>query len=128
MNDPEEPSLRTELLEHMFWMVVGFVVLGFFLAIFLGGCTTVPSRYEVPVPTPVYCKPKLGPDPAYPDTDAALKAGTDIFAEVQLLLEGRDERIQRDKEKQAALDACAGPSPAPPQSPSGEAPKRATQP
>ena len=70
-----------------------------------------PPRIEVrPVaaPIPVRCTPNLGPEPAYPDTDAALQAAPDLFARVRLLVAGRLMRIARDAEKSAALQACAG--------------------
>lgn len=91
-----------------------FTVYGAWVAIalagaLLGGCaTTIPQPPKtVEVPVPVRCAPALGPEPAYPDTDAALKAKAgDPFAQVQLLTEGRLLRIQRDLEKSAALLAC----------------------
>jgi hypothetical protein len=64
--------------------------------------------HTVPVPVPVRCTPNLGPEPLYPDTDAALRAAPNLFARVKLLVAGRLMRIQRDAEKTAALQACAG--------------------
>jgi hypothetical protein len=85
------------------------VIRALFLAcLALAGCassTPAIQIREVDVPTPVHCKPNLGPEPAYPDTDDALKAA-DLFGSVKLLLEGRLMRIQRDAEKSAALTAC----------------------
>lgn len=61
---------------------------------------------EVAVPVP--CKPNLGPDPVYPDTDEALRSAPNLFERVKLLAAGRLMRIARDAEKSAALDKCAG--------------------
>jgi len=74
------------------------------LCLLLAGCATTAPRVDIP--TPVACRPNLGPEPAYPDADAALQSAPDIFAQVKLLLEGRLLRIQRDIEKSAALQAC----------------------
>ncbi|OGT54672.1 MAG: hypothetical protein A3E01_09990 [Gammaproteobacteria bacterium RIFCSPHIGHO2_12_FULL_63_22] len=63
---------------------------------------------EVKVPVQVPCRPELGEEPAYPDTDEALAMAPDIFVGVQLLKSGRGLRIQRDREKTAALAGCAG--------------------
>lgn len=84
----------------------------FLVASILFGCADVPvpKEVDVPVPTPVYCTPNLGPEPAYPDTDEALKAAPNIFEAAKLLVEGRLMRIQRDTEKSAALKACSGPA------------------
>jgi len=92
----------------------------------LNACASVPVPPKtVEVPVAVRCHPDIGPEPTYPDTDAALKTKDgDPFGQVQLLLEGRLLRIQRDVEKSAALDTCEnGPSvSALPQSPSATAP------
>lgn len=83
----------------------------------------------VPVAQPCATKAKLGADPVYADNDAALAAVLHPGAEDRLkanpadvialqqslenlgdrlkkLLAGRLQRIQRDREKQAALDGC----------------------
>ncbi len=83
-------------------------------AMLLAACaSTTPSEptvqvRTVDVPIAVRCRPDLGPEPNYPDTDAALKAAPDLFSRVRLLLAGRLMRIARDGEKSAALQACAG--------------------
>lgn len=84
------------------------VILGL-IGLFLIGCATMPHVVNVPVAVVVPCKAAqdLGPDPAYPDTDDALKTAPDVFEAAKLLLEGRLMRIQRDAEKTAALNACA---------------------
>ncbi len=80
----------------------------------LSGCASGPAETPpvrvrtVEIPTPVRCRPQLGPEPDYPDTDAALRAAPDLFARVRLLLAGRLLRIARDEEKSAALAGCAG--------------------
>jgi len=79
----------------------------------LAACATTPPTPRivtktVQVAVPVSCKPAIAPAPAYPDTDAALKAAPDVFQRVRLLVAGRLERIAREAELNAALDACAG--------------------
>lgn len=81
---------------------------------------------EVPVP----CTPKIGPEPAYPDTDAILakvpfpgapaallatptnpvalsQMGQNLLYLIAHYRAGRDLRAARDAVKQAALDGCA---------------------
>lgn len=62
----------------------------------------------VEVAVPVACKPDLGVAPAYPDTDAALKAAPDVYQRVKLLVAGRLLRIAREAELTAGLNACEG--------------------
>lgn len=80
------------------------------IAVILTGCATTavaPVRtVTVDIPVPVHCNPALGPEPNYPDSDAALRAAPDLFSRVKLLLEGRLMRIQRQAELSAALKAC----------------------
>jgi hypothetical protein len=81
----------------------------------LAACTTTPPAPQivtktVQVAVPVACKPAVGPEPAYPDTDAALKAAPDVYQRVKLLVAGRLERIAREAELTAALGACEGPA------------------
>jgi hypothetical protein len=107
------------------------------LALLLAGCAAVaPPEAKVEIKTAniavgLHCKPKVGPDPAYPDTAATLAAvphpdavarlqmkdnARDVTAlvdeldnlgyQIKLLLEGRNARIQRDGEKTAALKGC----------------------
>lgn len=63
---------------------------------------------EVKVAVPVPCKAlgKLGPEPAYVDTDGALHTAVNIFEQVKLLLAGRDQRRQRLNEYTQARAAC----------------------
>lgn len=65
------------------------------------------QRVEVPIPVP--CDPATGPEPDYPDTDAALRAAPNVFERVKLLAAGRIMRIARDVEKSVALAKCAAP-------------------
>lgn len=58
----------------------------------------------VPVPCPALAK--LGSEPAYADTDAALAAAPDIFEVTRLLLKGRLQRLQRANAYAAARVAC----------------------
>lgn len=82
--------------------------------VLLGACASSPDGPPGPqmrtleVPTAVRCRPDLGPEPDYPDTDAALRAAPDLFARVRLLMAGRLLRIARDQQKSAVLQACAG--------------------
>lgn len=80
------------------------------------GCVTTPSdapvRVEtvtVTVPQPVPCPAlaELGPEPSYPDTDAAIANATGIGPLAQLYRAGRALRNQRLQEYITARDACA---------------------
>jgi len=80
----------------------------------LSACATTPPAPQivtktVQVAVPVACKPTIGPAPAYPDTDLALKAAPDVYQRVRLLVAGRLERVAREAELTAALSACEGP-------------------
>jgi hypothetical protein len=82
----------------------------------LAACATTPPAPQivtktVQVAVPVNCKPAIGPAPAYPDTDAALKAAPDVYQRVRLLVAGRLERIAREAELTAGLSACEGAGP-----------------
>ena len=63
---------------------------------------------EVKVPVAVPCKAlaELGPEPTYPDTDAALKAAPDLFERVKLLAAGRVLRAARLARYTAAAASC----------------------
>jgi hypothetical protein len=79
----------------------------------LAACATTPPAPQivtktVQVAVPVACNPAIGAAPAYPDTDAALKAAPDVYQRVKLLVAGRLERIAREAELSAALSACEG--------------------
>ena len=79
----------------------------------LAACATTPPAPQivtktVQVAVPVACKPALNPPPAYPDTDAALKAAPDVYQRVKLLVAGRLLRIAREAELTAGLSACEG--------------------
>lgn len=66
----------------------------------------VTQEVKVPVPVPCATLQALGPEPTYPDTDAALKAAPSIFARVKLLAQGRLMRITRLAEYEVAKAAC----------------------
>lgn len=83
------------------------------VALVLTGCATTAAepRIEVrtvEVPVTVSCKVEIGPDPAYPDSDEALRAAPNTFERVKLLVAGRLLRIAREREISAALKACTG--------------------
>ena len=81
----------------------------------LAACATSPQlptpqivTKTVDVAVPVACKPDVGAAPAYPDTDAALKAAPDVYQRVRLMVAGRLMRIAREAELTAGLNACEG--------------------
>ena len=80
-------------------------------AIWLAGCATPgPPRIEVrevKIPVAVACATDPGPDPVYPDTDAALQAVPDVATGVRLITAGRLLRDARIGELKAALAGCA---------------------
>lgn len=98
------------------------------LAFVLAGCQSVPpvipepiikvQIVEVPVPVRCNAKEQLGPEPDYVDTAEALRAvpfpdaATEMdmlsnwFYHTKLLVAGRLQRIQRDLEKSAVIEAC----------------------
>ena len=77
-----------------------------------GSCATTSEPQvitkTVEVPVAVKCAADVPAPPAYPDTDAALKAAPDLFARVRLLVAGRLERIAREAQLSAALGGCTG--------------------
>lgn len=89
-----------------------FTLLGS-LALALAACATTGSQ---PIPTPktvtvvvtAKCDPQMTAPPDYPDTDALLMAAPDLFTRVRALAAGRVLRIARERELNAALDACKG--------------------
>lgn len=82
------------------------------LCLVLAACAHTPEprviTRDVLMPVPVQCRPDLGPEPAYPDTPAALSAAPDIFAVAKLYVAGRLMRIARLEEQAVALKVCAG--------------------
>ena len=95
--------------------ITSITILFAILGLALAGCgttsgppPTVVQTKEVPVPVPVRCSPYIGPEPAYPDADAALKAAPDLVTWGKDLEAGRALRIARDQVKTAALAACEG--------------------
>lgn len=82
------------------------------LAVMLASCASTPTEphtriIEKHVPVAVPCKVDIGPDPAYPDTDANLKAAPDIFEAAKLYVAGRLMRMHREEELKAAHEGCA---------------------
>lgn len=80
------------------------------------GCATTPSepleppvrvvtvKEQTPVPCPALLK--LGPEPEYPDTDAAILAAPNIAERSRLYTEGRVLRIARLAEYVAVKAGC----------------------
>lgn len=66
----------------------------------------VTKTVNVATPVPCAALAKLGPEPDYADTDAALRAAPDIFEQARLLSKGRLQRIKRGSEYIAARVAC----------------------
>ncbi len=90
----------------------------FLAALLLSGCAgraglpppepvVVTKEVKVAVPVPCPALAKLGSEPDYADTDAALRAAPDIFEQTRLLLKGRLQRIKRTSEYAAARLACS---------------------
>jgi hypothetical protein len=80
---------------------------------FLAACGTTPTPEPViitaPVDTPIAtsCIPKsVGPQPAYPDTDQALRTAGSSDRFLQLVLAGRDQRIARSTEIEPLIEGC----------------------
>lgn len=77
----------------------------------LAACATAPEprivTKEVRVPVPVACASKPGPDPAFSDTNEALRAAGDLFEQVRLLLAGRAQRDARLTELKASVAGCS---------------------
>lgn len=61
---------------------------------------------KVAVPVPCDALAKLGPEPDYADTDAAIRTAPDIFEQSRILAKGRLQRIKRGAEYIAARVAC----------------------
>lgn len=81
----------------------------------LTGCKTLETApepvvrtVEVTVTKPVPCPAlaSLGPEPAYPDTDEAIRAATNMAERALLVMTGRKLRVQRLAEYVAASAAC----------------------
>lgn len=65
---------------------------------------------KVPVDDPACVRAalaKLGPQPVYPDSPAAIQAAPDIEARTRLILAGRELRKQRSEALIAALQECS---------------------
>lgn len=81
-----------------------------FACLTLAACAT-PSEprivvKEVKIAVPVACSADPGPDPNYPDTDAALRSAPNLYERTKLLLAGRLLRMGREVELKAANSGC----------------------
>lgn len=77
----------------------------------LAGCSSLaPITTElINIPVAVPCAGAVSPRPAYPDTDEAITEASktgDIFGKMKLLLAGRELRMAREQELEAALSGC----------------------
>ncbi len=92
-----------------------FVIIALAAAVLAGCATTAPPEpvvrtVEVHAPIPVSCVPKtLRDEPAYVDTDAALKSAAGPEDRYQLLAAGRIQRKQRSAETEPILKRCRVP-------------------
>lgn len=96
---------------------ITLALLGAALILALSACgTTEPEPRivvrEVQVPVPVPCAARAGPDPAFADSDDALRSvAGQVFEQVKLLLAGREQRDARIGELKAVNTACSTPPP-----------------
>lgn len=83
--------------------------------VLLAGCAGAPKRppepiiitKEVKVPVAVSCVPdKLGAEPAYVDSDDALRAAASAEDRFQLLYAGRKQRVARAAEVEPVIKTC----------------------
>ena len=93
------------------FLTLCIVAWAFGLAVFLlAGCATkAPPRVitrTVEIPVAVKCAVDPGPRPAYADTPEALRGAPDLFEKVKLLLAGREQRMARETELEAASAGC----------------------
>lgn len=103
---------RNEQLAYIAFMIVVLLM----AALTLSGCATDGQTrlepevrtVEVKVPTPVPCPAleRLGPEPTYPDTDAAIQSAETIGDLAALYAAGRKLRVQRLSEYLAAKTSC----------------------
>jgi hypothetical protein len=78
----------------------------------LSACAGAPTRVElqpVDTPVPVACAVDPGAPPAFPDTDAAIRAAPDIYQRARLYAAGRRLRLAWEARQAAALMGCAPP-------------------
>lgn len=84
----------------------------------LSACATHPPEpvvktVTVSVPIGIPCPDRRAPAPIYPDTPEAIAAAPDIFVLAQLYVAGRLLRIERERENDAQVAACAPLKPEP---------------
>lgn len=81
----------------------------------LSACASTGSRppeplvitKEIKVPVAVSCVPaKLGPPPAYVDSDQALRSAAGAEDRYQLLYAGRKQRVARADEVESVIAGC----------------------
>lgn len=81
----------------------------------LAACSTTPAPTPEPIvitkdvdkPVAVSCVPKsLGPAPAYPDTDDALRTAGSAERTLQLVFAGRDLRKARSDQVEPVIENC----------------------
>jgi hypothetical protein len=70
------------------------------------GLPAPPVAAAVAAPAPARCNPRIGPAPAYPDRDEALREAPSIYEQVQMLLAARRMRMERERELAEALRSC----------------------
>lgn len=73
------------------------------LAITVSACANLPRT--VGIPTPVACKVELPPKPNFAFDDLA--PGSDIFTQVSTLLADRRQRIDYERQVEAAAQSCS---------------------
>jgi hypothetical protein len=82
-------------------------------ALALAACQTTKQEPEiriqevkVPVPVPCPTLQALGPEPVYPDSDAAVRDAPNLYERVRLIAAGRLMRIKRLAEYGVAKSSC----------------------
>ena len=75
----------------------------FLLAVSLTACATTP--HTIGIPTPVACKVELPAKPDFAFDD--LEPGSDIFTQVSTLLADRSQRIDYERQVEAAARSCS---------------------
>lgn len=81
--------------------------LAILLALGLAGCATAPGPpVEVKIPVAVKCASAMPSRPTWADGKPAIDEASDIFALVQLVLAGRDQRDAYIAELEGATSGC----------------------
>ena len=74
-------------------------------ALFLAGCATARPPQTVDIAVPVSCAVEVR-NPAFEDTDDALRAAADVFERVQRMTAGRPKHFIYEAQLLAALNGC----------------------